>query len=79
MGAIEEGGKVAGGVVEGLKSQPLALALIVVNLLFLGAGAYVLNAVAGLGGAQNERKDALLSQLAKNCIIVTPKVEEPQP
>jgi hypothetical protein len=47
-------------------------------MLFLGAGAYVLGAIAGLGSAQSERKDALLNQLAKNCIIVTPKVGEPQ-
>jgi hypothetical protein len=37
MGAIEEGGKVAVSVVDAMKSQPMTLALIVINLVFLGA------------------------------------------
>lgn len=37
MGAVEEGGKVATSVIESLKSQPLILALVVFNCLFMGA------------------------------------------
>jgi len=46
MGATEQVGKVATGVVEGLKSQPLSLALIVLNIvfvLFVGWLLYALN------------------------------------
>ncbi|MBO0715727.1 MAG: hypothetical protein J2P55_00120 [Rhizobiales bacterium] len=41
MNAIEEGGKVASGVVTVLKDQPLALALIVMNVIFVGIGTYI--------------------------------------
>jgi hypothetical protein len=66
MGALEEGGKVAGGIVEGLKSQPLALALIVINVLFLGFMGFIIHSLK----EQGERKDALLGDLARNCTIV---------
>ena len=65
--AIEAGTKVATSVVETMKSQPLALALIVINVLFLAVGVWVLREVA-----QNSRTDraaqvALLTQMANNC------------
>lgn len=66
MGAIEEGGKVAHGIVEGLKSQPLALAIIVINVLFLGFMVYITHSLK----EQTERKDALLSDLARNCVVM---------
>lgn len=40
MGAVEEGGKVASGVVESLKAQPMILALVLFNCLFLGVVFY---------------------------------------
>ena len=57
-------------VVEGLKQQPLALPLVVVNVLALGLMGYVLYEVAAAGRA----RDALILDLAKNC-TVAPKVE----
>ena len=36
-GPIEEGGKLATGVIEALKNQPVMLVLILMNLIFLGA------------------------------------------
>jgi hypothetical protein len=35
MGAIEEGGKAATGVIDALKSQPLNLAMLIINLALL--------------------------------------------
>jgi hypothetical protein len=35
MGAVEEGSKVAVSITEGLKQQPFALAMIVLNLVFI--------------------------------------------
>jgi hypothetical protein len=63
---VEEGGKVATGIIEGLKTQPLALALIVINVLFLGFMAFIIHSLK----EQAERKDALLGDLARNCTVV---------
>jgi hypothetical protein len=57
MGAIEEGGKVASGIVDALKHQPLVLALIVINVMFLAATVW-------LFGSASVRKDKLISALA---------------
>ena len=72
MGAVEEGGKIATGVVTGLQSQPLALALVVVNVLFLMFGGWFLWTLSGTAGEATKRRDALISQLAKDCIVITP-------
>lgn len=42
----EGASKVASGTIEALKSQPLALALVVINVLFLAAGMWVLKRTA---------------------------------
>lgn len=62
---IAEGSKVAGGIIDGLKNQPLALALVVVNVLFLCFTAFIIHSLK----EQGERKDALLSDLAHNCVV----------
>jgi hypothetical protein len=72
MGITEEGGKVATATVEGLKSQPLALALVVVNVLFLVGGMYTAHDFFGrLENAAN-RRDELVADLAKRCLYATP-------
>jgi hypothetical protein len=45
-GAAEEGVKVAGGIVEALKSQPALLAMMVANFALLGFMFYALNSAA---------------------------------
>lgn len=40
-GPVEESAKVAGGIVEALKAQPLSLALVVMNLALLGLLYYI--------------------------------------
>lgn len=78
MGPTEEVGKVASGVVEGLRDSPFALALVVINVLFLAFGAWFLLTLAGTSGEATKRRDALISQLAKDCIVIspTPKKDE---
>ena len=61
--------QVADGVVNGLKSNPLVLGLVVVNVLFIAASAWTLRSIAQAG----ERRDALISQLARDCVVVTPR------
>jgi len=55
--------QIIASVTEGLKASPLALALVVINLLFLAWGVHVLNAVSEAG----VRRDALLTQLVEKC------------
>jgi len=64
VNAIGETAKVATGVLETLKGQPLAVALIVINVLFLATGIYILREVAGAQRTSSERKDQLIANLA---------------
>ena len=64
-GPIEETGKVATSVIESLKSQPLAIALIVINVMFLGGGGYVLLDIAKRASETTERKDALVAEMMR--------------
>jgi hypothetical protein len=67
MNATEEAGKVATGTVEALKTQPLALALVVVNVLFLIAGSYFLHFLAQTAADATTRKDAQITNLLEKC------------
>jgi len=66
-GAIEEGAKLASGVVEGLKAQPLSLALIVMNVVFIGFAVFVLQALNARTVHQYEVKDQLIAKLIDKC------------
>jgi hypothetical protein len=55
-GPVEEVGKVAGGIVESLKSQPLALALVIMNCALLGLFFFVTSTIA----KQREREITML-------------------
>ena len=65
-----EAGKVAASTVDALKSQPLALALIVINVLFLLGGGWVMHTVTGAATAHRAAQDALLKQMIANCTYV---------
>ena len=62
-GPIEEGAKVASGVVEGLKSQPHILALIVVNVVFLGFLVWVLHEVSQANRARDAQEAKMFAEL----------------
>lgn len=44
-GPVEEGAKVAGGFIDSFKTQPLSLALVIMNLALIGMMYYILVAV----------------------------------
>lgn len=48
---------------DGLKQNPLALALVLVNLLFLAWGVYLMNSFADAAA----RRDALITSLVERC------------
>jgi hypothetical protein len=72
MGAIEEGAKVATGLVDSLKTQPLSLALVLMNICLLGFFWLILTKVA----EQRQREVQLLyedkkevRELIARCIV----------
>ena len=62
-------GKVAGSIVDGLKGHPLAMTLVIVNVLCLTIVGYTLYQVA----ARSEARDLLITKLATECGIMRPK------
>jgi len=62
-GLTTEGAKVAGSVVEGLKSQPLSLALIVMNVVFVLFVAWLAYTINQRTEAQYRVKDAQTATL----------------
>lgn len=72
-GVTEEGAKVATGVVDALRSQPLSLALIILNCLFLIVGYFIFAKSSDIGSAERARADALLAELARNCVVLEKK------
>lgn len=70
MGITEEAGKVTVTAVEAMKSVPLAVALLVVNLAFLGMTGWILSSVAVNANERNRTQTELITSLIKemrNC------------
>jgi hypothetical protein len=67
MGITEEGGKAVGSIVDALKAQPLALALVLVNIMYLALGYWTLKVAAD----RAEARDAAIVKLAsRECVPV---------
>lgn len=66
-GLAEESGKVAVSVVDSLKSQPISLALIVLNVIFLITGYLILAKVSDRSSADAQRADDLIAKLVSQC------------
>ena len=64
--AIEATGKVAAGAIDAMKSTPLAIALLVVNVGFLGFAAFVLGEVASNAQERNKSQLELISKLVSD-------------
>lgn len=63
MGVTEEAGKAVGAVTDAMRSVPLAIALLVVNIGFLAFAAYVLGEVASNAAERNKNQTELISKL----------------
>ena len=61
----EQAGKVAVSALDAMKSTPLAIALLVVNIGFLTFAAYVLGEVASNASERNKSQLELISSLVK--------------
>jgi hypothetical protein len=63
MSPIEQTGKVVSSTLDAMKSTPLAIALLVVNVGFLGFAAYVLGEVASNARERNTSQTELIGKL----------------
>lgn len=75
MGAVEEGAKVASGVVDALKSQPLSLVMLIINVALVA----LLWRVAEGVKETREREVALLydnqkhiAEILSRCVVTDP-------
>jgi hypothetical protein len=66
MNVSAEVGKVASSAVDAMKSTPLAIALLVVNVGFLGFAAYVLGEVAANASERNKSQLELITNLVRD-------------
>lgn len=74
MGAVEEGGKVAASAIESLKSQPLALALIIVNALFLAFMVWLSHEISVTNRIERDYRTALFKELQTTCEAMREKL-----
>lgn len=63
MGVTEEVGKVSTAAVGAMSSQPLAIALLIINVAFLGFAGYVLGEVAENAKTRNVTQMELIAKL----------------
>jgi len=67
MGTVEETGKVAASIVDGLKSQPLALALIVINILYMVFFGFIAHTMQARGTSERAAMMEQTTHLMDRC------------
>ena len=66
MGVTEEAGRVATSAVDAMKSTPTAIALLIINVVFLGFAVYVLGHVATNAQERNKSQTDLITKLVSD-------------
>lgn len=62
--------KIVTSIIDAMKSQPLALAVVIINVLFLVFGAWVLNEVGDAVRTHRDAQAMLLAQMTDHCIDI---------
>ena len=76
-GLGEHGARVATGVIDGLKTQPLSLALVVMNIVFVVFIWWLASTVNLRTEHQYQVKDELIARLLDQCAKGKQVIEEP--
>jgi len=59
---------IVANVIHAMEAQPLALAIVVVNALFLAAGIYVMTSITKSSAAEDVQRTRLIEQLLTGCL-----------
>ena len=73
MGALEEGGKAIGVVAESMKSAPMVLALVIINISTIAFAIYIMHEVGDTIRTRNESNAALLKNIMDECLTNRPR------
>ncbi len=63
MGVTEEAGKAVGGIVEAMKGTPMIMALLLINVCFLGAVVYLMGEAVANSAERNKSQLDLIARL----------------
>lgn len=63
MGISEEGGKAIGSIVDTMKGTPMILALLLINVCFLGAVVYLMGEAVANSASRNQQQLGLIEKL----------------
>jgi hypothetical protein len=66
-GIPEEAGKVATATIDAMRSVPLAVALLVVNVVFLAFAAYMISEISSNAQAREKTQSDLIVKLVTEC------------
>jgi hypothetical protein len=75
MGVTEETGKAVGTIAESLKSTPLALALVVVNVLFLAFVTFIAFKVDARNEQERAHQNQTIDKLTQQCFDKIPRAQ----
>ena len=67
MGITEEAGKVGTAAMGAMQSQPLAIALLIVNCVFVGFCGYILSIIGENAQIRNKTQMELIGRLITEC------------
>jgi hypothetical protein len=65
---VEEGGKLANTIVNELKTQPVSLALILLNVIFVAFAVFLAHTINQRTISQYDAKDKLIHELLETCL-----------
>jgi hypothetical protein len=70
--------KTIASITEAMKSQPLALGLIVITILFMGIFVWIIREVSHANVKRDDQRDVLIQELQKTCDVCRMKLDQNQ-
>ena len=67
MNALEEGGKAISSIAESMKGAPIVLAMVLINVAFIGLVIYLLMVIGDNARERNATQIDLIKQMMRDC------------